>query len=61
MLKDLILFNEVQKKKKKERKLLLKMEVLDILPGNDTDLGTLWDLSDSQVLGEKKDQLESSL
>ena len=60
MLKDLILFNEVQKKKKKERKLLLKMEVLDILPGNDTDLGTLWDLSDSQVLGEKKDQLESS-
>lgn len=37
------------------------MEVLDILPGNDTDLGTLWDLSDSQVLGEKKDQLESSL
>lgn len=38
------------------------MEVLDILPGNDTDLGSLWYFSDSQVLREKKkDQLESSL
>lgn len=30
-----------------ERKLLLKMEVFDIPPGNDTGLGTLWGLSDS--------------
>lgn len=26
------------------------MEVFDIPPGNDTELGTLWGLSDSQIL-----------
>ena len=34
-------------RQKEESKLLLKMEVFDIPPGNDTGLDALWGLSDS--------------